>query len=265
MNLSFLGAFSVTVILAASLSVSAAPKKSAKKPAPVAQPELSMREQALAESTYVGQDQKRASDAQVESGVLRLQDPMPQALGRSWKYFAAFSAQQFQTEGRASNEFSSFDLGTNDSTWMPGLQIGFVTAAMPTGAVNWHLGARAQGSFASQSVNAVMDSGFIIDDARLNSTLLSVGPLVSLNWSRINWLSLTFVPEVGSLTYTQTTSNDFGKFSKSATYQALSWGLEAQVSKGWSLFTEYTQRELKNQDQLAIQRDNIELGTKILW
>lgn len=224
-----------------------------------------MRERALVEATYVGKDQKLASDAQVESGVLRLKDPRPEALGRSWKYFAAFSAQQFQPEGTARNEFSSFDLGRSDATWMPGLQLGFVGPALPTGPVNWHFGARFQGHFSSQATMAVMESGFVIDDARLNTTLLSVGPLVAANWSRWPWLSLTFVPEFGSATYTQTTANNFGKFSKSSGYKAFSFGLEAEVKSGWALFTAYSQRELNDQNQLALQKDNFELGTKILW
>lgn len=268
MSFSFLGAIPVTFILAVSLSVSAAPKKattSKKSPMVAVPPELSMRDRALGEATYVGKDQKRASDAQVESGVLRLKDPRPEALGRSWKYFAAFSAQQFQPEGTAGNEFSSFDLGRGDATWMPGVQLGFLSRALPTGPVDWHFGARFQASFSSQATTAIMDSGFVIDDARLNTTLLSMGPLVSISWSRLEWLSLTFVPEFGSATYTQTTANNFGKFSKSSGYKALSFGLEAEVTRGWALFAAYSQRELNDQNQLALQKDNFELGTKILW
>lgn len=265
---SLLVAVSLTFVFAFSLDVQAAPKKAKakKEEASAPAPELSMRDQALAESVNTGTTKKSASETQMESGVLRLKDPRPEALARTWKYFAAFSAQQFQSEGTANNEFSSFDLSQNDKTVMPGIEVGVLSPAMNTENFVWHVGARGQGSFASQSVQArIQSSGFLIDDARLNSTLLSVGPMVTVAWNRYEWLSLTFVPEFGSMTYTQTSSNDFGKFSKSSGYKALSFGADVRVTPKMSVFTEYSQRELNGDTQLALQKDNIELGTKVTW
>ncbi len=263
---SLLVAISLTFVFAFSPDVQAAPKKTKKENFAAPAPELSMRDQALAESVNSGKNQKSASDAQVESGVLRLKDPRPEALARTWKYFAAFSAQQFQTEGTASNDFSSFDLSENNSTLMPGIEVGVLSPAMNTENFVWHVGARGQGSFASQAVNArIQSSGYVLDDARLNSTLLSVGPMVTVAWNRYEWLALTFVPEFGSMTYTQTSSNNFGKFSKSAGYKALSFGLDVRLAPKWSVFTEYSQRELNSDNQLALQKDNFELGTKVTW
>jgi hypothetical protein len=260
----------VTLVLTFSFalctSVFAAPakKKSNKENFNPPVQEVSLREQALNENKNSGLNQKKASEVQMESGVLTLKDPRPEVQTRSWNYFVGFTAQQFQPEGKGTNDFSSFDLGENGSTLMPGIEFGALSKDFGSEDVLWNAGVRLKGSFSSQAATAVLPSGYVIDDARLNTTLLSVGPTVSVRWVRYNWLSFVFTPEFGTMNYTQTSSTDYGKFSKQSGYKSLAYALDFRVSEKWSVFTEYAQREL-NDNQLALQKDNFELGTKVTW
>ncbi len=228
---------------------------------------LSLREQAMAESRVDGQSQKSATDVQVASGMLRLKDPRPEVITRTWQYFAGLTAQNFTPRGSVSTESAgSFELDKNGSTFMPGLAAGFLSPEMKTKALSWRLGLRGNASFASQSATVVFPTGYSVSDARLNTTLLAVGPTISLQWDRLQWLAFTFTPQYGTVNYTQTSSNDFAHFSKQTGYMGLNFGLDFQFAKQWSIFTEYSQRSLRDSNQeIALQRDNFELGTKVTW
>lgn len=220
---------------------------------------------ALAETKHEGHATKTATNAQV-SGMLNLKDPRPEIITRRWSYFAALTFQNFQSQGFATKEGTgTFDLGKNERTVMPGIELGLVTPSLPTKALLWQLGLRGKAGFASQETSVALDSGYRIDDARLNTTLLSAGPALSLQWERLNWLSLNVSPQYGTLSYTQTSSNDFATFSKSAAFEALSYGLDIRMNRKWSIFSEWSQRKIKDNTQIALQKDNFELGTKLTW
>lgn len=257
----------VSLTLLVCFSAQAQKKNSKKTSAPPA-PALSLREMAIQESTLVNQQVRpSATDAQVTAGgMLTLKDPKPEAIGRSWSYFAALTAQSFQAEGVARKESNNtFNLGDRNATVMPGLEIGVLTPAMRTDEILWKLGARGKGGFASQGGGVVLSSGYKVDDARLNTSLLSIGPVVTASWERYSWFTFTFTPQFGNVSYTQTSSNDYAKFSKQAGYMAYGYGLDFQVGKQWSVFTEYSNRELKGDNDIALQKDNFELGTKVTW
>lgn len=252
-------------LLLTSFAEAAPAKKSSAKKTKAPAPEVSLREQAVTESKNLGPQKNQASEVQMESGVLALRDPRPMVTTRQWNYFVGVSAQQFQPQGTVASELNSFDLGKNGQTLMPAVEVGILSKDLRTQAILWNLGVQFKGAFSSQTVEATYQSGAVIDDTRLNSTLLSVGPSVAVRWEGYAWLSLIFTPEFGSLTYTQTSSSQYGKFSKGAGYQALTTGLDFRVGEKWSLFTNYSQRELTGQNQLALQKDNFELGTKVTW
>lgn len=228
---------------------------------------LSMRDRALTESAVSEKEAKlSATDAQISGTMLKLDDPTPVAEVRNWKYMAALTAQQFQARGVASNDMGqSFVLDNNSQTVMPGLEVGILSPTWAVGQANLTVGAKLKGSYASQSSNAITSSGYVIDDSRLNSTLLSAGPAVSIAWERLSWLSLNLGAQFGDLNYTQTSSNEFARFSQHAGYTAYSYGLGFQISKTWSVTTEWNQRSLNNTQTVALQNNNFELGTQITW
>jgi hypothetical protein len=99
----------------------------------------------------------------------------------------------------------------------------------------------------------------------LKSTLLSAGPTVTLAWERLSWLSLNLGAQFGDLNYTQTSSNEFARFSQHAGYTAYSYGLGFQINRTWSVTTEWNQRSLNSNQTVALQNNNFELGTQITW
>lgn len=226
----------------------------------------SLKQQAQAETQVKGKSQTSATDAQV-SGMITLKDPRPEIITRSWKYFASLSVQTFQPQGLIDLEnASSYDLAINDQTIMPGLELGVLSPQFSTKKVLWQFGVRGKASMASQSSDVNFNSGYSVDDARLNTTLLSVGPTFSFAWERLPWLALTFSPQWGTLNYTQTSANDFAHFSKYAGYESLNYGFDFKIGQKWSLFTEWSQRNLNDDgSKIALQKDNFELGTKVTW
>ncbi len=232
-----------------------------------AETSLSMRDKALSESAVSEKESKlSATDAQISGTMLKLDDPTPLTEVRSWKYMAAFTAQQFQAQGIARNDMGQqFNLRGNSQTIMPGVEVGLLSPTWALGQANLTVGAKLKGSYASQSADAVMSSGYIVDDARLNSTLLSAGPTVTLAWERLSWLSLNLGAQFGDLNYTQTSSNEFARFSQHAGYTAYSYGLGFQINRTWSVTTEWNQRSLNSNQTVALQNNNFELGTQITW
>lgn len=232
---------------------------------------LSLREQASAETRVEGQLQKSATDAQLNpelaSGMLSLKDPRPEIITRTWQYFAGLTVQSFTPQGEVTTESAgTFDLGKNGSTFMPGLAAGFLSPEMKTKSLLWRIGLRGNAALSSQSISVTFPTGYTVNDARLNTTLFAFGPTLSLQWDRLQWLAFTFTPQYGTVNYTQTSANDFAHFSKQTGYMGLNFGLDFQFTKQWSIFTEYSQRSLRDSHQeLALQRDNFELGTKVTW
>lgn len=224
-----------------------------------------LKERALAEAKVEGLSKKSASDAQV-SGMLKLKDPRPEVVTRSWDYFMAFSGQKFQAQGVAQKDgIGTFDLSKNSPALMPGFEVGVLSHSLQTQMLSWKLGLRAKAAVSSQETQLNLESGYKINDARLNATLLSMGPHIHLQWERLEWISFTFSPQFGSLNYTQTSSNDFAAFSKRANFQSMGYGLDFNFGNKWSIFTEWNRRSLKENQEIALQNDSFELGTRITW
>lgn len=232
---------------------------------PSPESKLSLKEQALAETKIEGLQKALASDAQV-SGMLTLKDPRPEVVTRPWMYFASFSAQAFQAEGVATKEGSGvFNLGKNGATVMPSIELGVISHPWKTAALNWKVGLRSKAHLASQNTEVTLPSGYKINDARLNTTLFSGGAVLAASWERFNWLTLNVSPLIGKLSYTQTSSNEFASFSKHADFSSMGVGFDIAISKKWSVFSEWSQRQLNGNSEIALQKDNFEFGTKVLW
>ncbi|WP_413575472.1 hypothetical protein ACLVWU_14135 [Bdellovibrio sp. HCB290] len=225
---------------------------------------ISLRDAALAETKAKGTATSSATDAQ--TGMLVLKDPKPEIVSRPWQYIAGFTAQQFQAKGSVTTDASgTFDLSQNGQTFMPGLMLGVMSSEWNLKNVLISGGLRFNGSLATQSVSAVMPSGVVVEDARLNTSLLSGGVVLSLRHAKLAWVAVTVAPQYGTVNYTQSSNNDFAKFSKQASYDAINYGLDFRLTKKWSVFTEWSQRELRDKTEIALQKDNFELGTKVSW
>lgn len=223
---------------------------------------------ARTEIQQTGQIKAAPSNAQVASGVLSLKDPRPEIRGRSWNYFLALDLQSFQPKGHASNDLSNanFNLDDNHATVMPSFGLGFRSPLLTreTWQVSWGLMARL--GYSSQRTSAKYANGFVERDAQLTSTMLSAGPQLGWSLERLRWLTLDTGFEWGNLNYTQASSNPLATFNRHSPYTGWNTGLEFELKENWTLMTSYWQRQLTGKaSRLALQADNFELGTRILW
>ncbi len=271
--------FISVLVLALALPLSASAAKTARKapikntettaidetPKTIAMP--SLRTEALQEN-LINDSQKKSirTDARIE-GMLSLKDPHENVQERGWLYFLQFSLQSFQPAGRAETDFHyTFDLSNNSHTAMPALFFGFENNLFKTDrmTLRWGLGARF--GYTSQNAKVVFPSGYSESDARLNTLVLSAAPYVMLSLPSLPSWGFKLGGEFGTLSYTQTSSNDLATFSKQASYRAFVLGLNYSLSKAWGLTFDYSQRKLTDAQQtIAIQRDNFELGSRLIW
>jgi len=220
---------------------------------------------ALAETQVEGKAQASATNARTE-GMLSLKDPRPEIITRSWKYLFGFTLQNFQPEGTVATDLAgTFDLSNNDQTILPAIEFGAMSPLLATGPAQWRLGAKTKFAYTSQEIELTLPSGYQVDDARLNTSMFSVGPAFSVQAERLSWMALTGSWQFGNLNYTQTSSTDLATFSKHASFESIALGLQFQLTKGWAVSTEWSDRQVRSDETIALQRNNFELGTSITW
>ena len=224
-----------------------------------------LKKMALAETACETKEQSSATNARTE-GMLSLKDPRPEIITRSWKYLFGLSLQSFQPQGTVNTDLAgTFDLGSNDSTILPALELGAMSPLLLTGPAQWRLGGVAKFAYSSQKIDLTLASGYEVDDARLNTSMLSVGPAFSVQHEALNWLALTGTWQFGDLNYTQTSSTELASFSRHASFESVGLGLQFQLTKGWAVSTEWSDRKLRSDETIALQKNNFELGTSVTW
>jgi|GEM_PF-1664285 hypothetical protein len=224
-----------------------------------------LKKMALAETSIEGKEQKSATNARTE-GMLSLKDPRPEIITRSWQYLFGLTLQSFQPQGTVQTSLAGeFDLSNNDSTVLPAIEFGAMSPLMATGPALWRVGGKAKLAYSSQKIDVTLPSGYEVDDARLNTSMLSVGPAFSVQHERLNWLALTGTYQFGDLNYTQTSSTELANFSKHGGFESVGLGLQFQLTKGWAVSTEWSDRKLRSDETIALQKNNFELGTSVTW
>jgi hypothetical protein len=251
------------VSLFAMTAIAAGPKKTDPSVSTVDMTQL--RKLALAETQLEGKAQDSATTARTE-GMLSLKDPRPEVITRSWKYSFGFTLQNFQPEGSVKSDLvGTFDLGNAAQTILPAIELGALSPLLTTGPLKWRLGGKGKFAYSSQKNDVILPSGYAPDDTRLNTSMASVGPAFTVQGDRLSWLALTGNYLFGDLNYTQTSSSDMATFSKHAGFTSLGLGLQFQLTKSWALSTEWSERKIRSDETIALQRNNFELGTNITW
>lgn len=238
-----------------------APLFSRAAPAPQSQGDDSMRERAESESKFTeGQKLSIPSDARVE-GMLSLKDPRDEAVTRHWKYLLHLSIQEFHPRGQAESDYqNSFDMNQSGQTLMPSLAVGFIHPAWNNSLWTLSWGAEAQLGYATQESKTDL-----VNDARINSLLVDAHPFLLLGRKDVKWMELSLGFEYGNLSYVQTSSNDTMTFSKHGAFTGWTAGLNFNLSRSWALTTEFSQRKMSDNEQIDIQQNNLELGTRVTW
>jgi hypothetical protein len=236
-----------------------------------------LRNQALAESQIDGQQKQSATTAQVSSGMLVLKDPRPEIITRSWKLFAGLKGQSYNPSGiHTSDSGTNFFLNKAGQVFMPGILIGAQTKKFELPKpfkldprIKWNFGIRADASIASQTTTTTFESGYNISDCRLNTIILSAGPSVSISWQQHTQKylpTITLAPQIGNLDYTQTSSNEYARFSRQFNFQSINLEFGFEATQSVQLFASYTLRApLNPSNQVTIQKDSFDVGSKVTW
>lgn len=227
----------------------------------------SIRQMAIEETAIVPSEVKaHPTDVSVTGGMLTLKENKPEVHLRSWDYFLSLSAQSFAPAGTATNDYGTrFNLNETSTTVMPALALGIVKHAYESDnlTVAWGVGGKV--SYSSQNAPVTMPNGFLIDDARLNTTELGLNPFVRVGSPLISWLEVNAGYILGSLNYAETSTNDFAKFSRTASFQGYNLGADFRLSRRWSILVDYSHKSLNASNDIDIQNNNVEVGTRVQW
>lgn len=209
----------------------------------------------------------QSEDNSSTNGVLSLKDPEPELSPRKWDFVATFSIQQFQAHGKATNDLTNtvFDVGSAGSTVLPAL--GFSAHHLLIERESWNLkfGLGAQIAYTSQNANATFNTGFS-EGVHINSLIFAGLPGLTLQLQRLPRFLFGLGMEYGSVNITQASNNALANYSIHSPYMAWDVSVDFSLMKHWTVFTLYSNRWLTGSNtQIALQRDNYQLGTRWIW
>lgn len=261
---------SISLLAATPLLAVAAPASSASSSSTA----RSIREEAVRENSTINEKTYRktiraseAQDANVES-FLKLEDPSLELRNRAWLWTFEFKVQTFAPIGTARVATSRFDLSGYGESLLPSIELGAMIEVMDRPSVRWSSGLAAYAGIASQTTALRSSTGFVYQDARLNTTVLSGVWNNRLSSPKApNWTALVN-PEIGAINYTQTAPNSsFANFSQQNGFWGLGLGVEYAVNEKWGIVGEYRRRtaNAENIAQTNIPTNNFEIGTSVVW
>lgn len=263
--------FLSAVLLLSSLNVAAAPKaKKAKTPeAPVSVRTLAEQEnRSIDVKAYKKTIQASEAQQANVSSFLKLQDPTPELRNRPWFWTFAFKMQSLRPLGTGKVANYAFDLQDYGPTLMPSLEYGLLVNAMEGAKVSWATGLSAHVGYMAQKTDLVAPSGFIFNDTRLTTTLVSAvwGNRFKPGFApKVNFL---LNPEIGFVNYTQTSiDSSLTNFSQQNNFLGLGTGIEYSFTRKMAMLAQYSYREAtaKNAQASDLQKHNLEIGTQITW
>lgn len=205
-----------------------------------------------------------ASETKALTGILRLEDPRSKIKPRKWDYFVGVTAESFRPHGTLTNDFSStgFELDSAGRSVLPSLQLGFQAPLADT--ARW--GVFAKGSYLSQKESVTFSTGYKENDVRLNTTIVSLNPFLSINPFGLDHWSLDLGLEWGVLDYSQSSSDELANVNSHSVYWGWTMGAEFKLIDGLRLIAAYSNRGLiGHHDNIALQKDALSLGTRLLW
>ncbi|MFZ4404876.1 MAG: hypothetical protein ACOYOK_12305 [Pseudobdellovibrionaceae bacterium] len=244
------------------LSAQRAQKQNAqKKFDPKTLPSAELVKRAEEEVRSEGKKQSIATDAQV-SGLLQLEDPRSSISDRSWKYIFSAKLQSFKASGSVEATATRFDV-SSPTTVMPVLEFGLRTTTHP---LFW--GTSFEAGLVSQKQAAQFQSGFVADDARINSTIFAVGPLLGYAPANSAWtFSVQTLYQL--LLVSQVSKNDLANYSRQSSAWLGRFEADYLLSKNthseWHLTALATQRLLENKLQITTPNNSLSMGARLIW
>lgn len=261
-----------SILFSSLATIAATTSANTKKPNTPATPAtFNLKQQAHWESR--AENNKRqalASDAQVSSGILSLEDPYKTPPPRSWKWLVGVKVQQYQPEGKVNLQHTQgINLNRLDSVNLPSLEFGFNKPwKLESKELKIKTGMLAHFGYASQDSQVMFVSGYKVNDARVNTFLSDLTLTANMGSNTVwTWLEGTAGVGVGTLSYTQGSDNAYARFNEQTRFMNWLVGANFNVNEPWQIFLNYNQRNLlaNEEPSFSIQRDNWELGTRMQW
>lgn len=208
-----------------------------------------------------------STDASI-TGLLTLDDPRKKEITRPWNYFLGLKLQNFQARGSAQNTLGeSFNLSERKESLMPGIEFGVLFNGWTYRSIRFSPVSHLQASYTNQNDSVSLKSGFVIDDAYLNTAIATVGLGLNISSDEIlRGLQIENSYKRGGLNYTQASTNNFANFSESAEISVFQTSLLYSLNKTWTLTLDRQQRRVESsQSKIEIAPISYELGTRIQW
>lgn len=207
-----------------------------------------------------------STDASV-TGLLTLEDPRKKEITRPWNYYLGLKLQSFQASGFAANDLGeNFELSRRSESLMPGLEFGVLIKGWTYQGFKFSPLVKTTASYTNQNEAVTLKSGFLIEDAYLNTAIATAGIGMNFSHEQLPGFQFETAYQLGALNYTQASTNNFANFSESAEISLFQASLLYSMNKKWAVGIERHQREIVSQsNQVEITPVTYELGTRIQW
>ncbi len=242
-----------------------APKKKKTNPSDLP-PSVSLMERAKAElkPTEGEVEKSTATDNQV-SGILILKDPLPPEAKSPVRVQVGLKISQWTPKGQVNVSGTDYDLGSQQSTYIPKLELALGSRDFSAGRLRMSLAARVEGGYLSQKSQFVFNSGNVPRSTYLNSVEYGYG----IDWvvgldSVKNW-DLDFFPHVENYQYNQSSGTSDAEFSLSGSEQVLSFGPQYHWNENLILFLQWSPTVARTQSQLPQREARTEMGLRVQW
>lgn len=228
---------------------------------------ISLKSKALQEYQQLkGKPLPISTDASV-TGLLTLEDPRKKEITRPWNYYLGLKLQSFQASGSATNDLGEdFELSRRSESFMPGLEFGVLFKGWTYQGFKFSPLVKTTASYTNQKESVTLESGFLIEEAYLNTAIATAGIGINLSNEQLPGLQLEAAYKLGAINYTQASTNNFANFSESAEISIFQASLLYSLNEKWSVGLERQQREIVSQsNQVEITPVTYEFGTRIQW
>lgn len=196
--------------------------------------------------------------------MLILKDPTPDFKTRSYDWVIGVKVQSFQPSGelRGYNTVR-FRLENQSAFYLPSLELGL---QFNLANQQWSWGLLTHAGYSSQNSLVSFSDKTQDPEARLTTLLTDAGLHVAYEPTLANW---GFQSDLGAgvINYSQTGTSAYSKVSRESNFEFLSFGLHANFPKNWQVLLSYVNRNLinKQNSEIFLPTDSVELGTRFLW
>jgi hypothetical protein len=156
--------------------------------------------------------------------------------------FLGLRVQPYRTLGQGSfSDQSRYDLSGLASTVLPTLSLGLVSKSLALGDFQTTYGVELRGAYATQTGTLTSPAG-TSEDAHLQTTILSLNPLMRFRWSTRSRIYTRLQAELGNEQMSLSGSGSLTSSQRSLGFVGYGLGLEWDPFQKYGFVAEYTSR-----------------------